>query len=295
MSLDIEQKSIIDSTMMMHAIDPIKKTVDSVQLHKDMQIAINQQWNQDFWNYLTTQYDEKLIINSFFNGNRGYFEAMRKSLLDCKMEAQMIKNGVHPYMVSQNDAEKFHSKDSGSYKQIMLTDKNPVGTTNYSGEVKLIASNTIRKFSVRSLQSYMYEEYNIIVPIPDVTKMLKNINKQLDEQAKSMFSDGEDMITRFTREEIQKYSKDNKLSREETNLLMIQARNKSIAISRQFGRNIAALVVSEGTDREQRYSEKIMRLINENFIRPFEETGSLLTDSKKQRDIKKKVAKICDG
>lgn len=304
LKLDSERKDIVDSTMIMNSVEPTKNTVNSKQLHKDMQIAINNQWNEEFWNYLLKTYPEKLIINCFFNGNRGYFELMKKSMIDELMEDELISNGMHPYFITKEDAMMFHSTEKGSYKQVMLSDKNPLGTTNYSGEVHLIKSNIIKNFSIKSLQSYFYEECNLIVPIPDVKKQLKTINRQFDEFNKRGFTTGEDVTNRRVREQVQIRSKERKLSREETNIQMQKARKYVDALSQQMARAVVNLVFSEGTELEEKYRNKLLTLIIKNFI-----TGTELeekyrnnliqtitnTFNTKTKSEKKLVDKILEG
>lgn len=254
--LDSEKHQIIDDALLGGGIQLSTIDIDR-QLRRDMQLIVDHKLTKTDWKRIMKMYDEKTIIRCFFNSSRGSYQEFLKSLVNSEMESIMIDEQQHPIFTDTDDAKTFHSEN---YQPSLQTNTMIVGTTEFGSVAKLINSGKIEQFTVEGLIAYCFENYEIVISVPNAVKIIKQVNKQLKSLADQQFTRGEDDITKAALKIVRRYCTENKLSYEQSNRLGEECRMMSSKIANKIGTDIGNTIIQK---KESGRLSKISKMLSD--------------------------------
>ena len=165
----------------------------------------------------------------------------------------MIKKGIHPLIVNEEEAKIFHSKDLGTHSPVISTHHIRIGTPHGISrtEVGLMADlykcGYLQDITPEALIAYAYEEKNRVIRVDTAKKICKEINKQRKEQVSSLVDgrEGEDKMTKKVLEIISKKGMAEHWSFEKVNNYGVQGRKLVKLMQDDFGKEIGNMVVKQ--------------------------------------------------
>jgi hypothetical protein len=185
------------------------------------------------------------------------------------MENLMIKQGIHPLLVSEEDARMFHSKEYGTHSPVISTHHIKIGTTHGQTrtDVGLLAdlykAGYLSDITPEGLIAYAFESHQRIIRVDTAKKMCDEINKQHREQLSSLVDGriGEDKMTKKVLEIISTEGMKNQWSFEKVNNLGIQGRKLVKQLNDDFGKEIGKMIIKQTTENKEELAVNHMERI----------------------------------
>ncbi len=227
--------------------------ISTMEMYQDAKIYADREMTEEDYFLMKEKYNEKQFLNLFFEGSKHLMELTERSFKDIKFENEMIKKGIHPLIVNEDEAKIFHSKDLGTHSPIISTHHIRIGTPHgiTRSEVGLLSDlykcGYLQEITPEALIAYAYEEKKRVLRVDTAKKMCKEINKQRKEQVSSLIDgrDGEDKMTKKVLEIISKKGMAEHWSFEKTNNLGVQGRRLVKMINDDFGKEIGNMLVKQ--------------------------------------------------
>jgi len=252
--------------LMDQALDRYSQNQQSIST-KEMRIDVNKYANremkeQDYFE-MKKKYDEKVFLNLFFEGSKPLMELTETAYKDVELEKQMIKKGIHPLLVTEDEAKFFHSKDYGTHSPVISTHHIKIGTPHGISrtEVGLLSdlykSGYLQEITPEALIAYALEEKNRVIRVDAAKKICKEINKQRREQVSSLIDGrtGEDKMTKKVLEIISKKGITEHWSFEKVNNYGNQGRKIVRQLQDDFGKEIGNMIVKQDFDNPTQRAE----------------------------------------
>jgi len=227
--------------------------ITSKEMFEDARKYANREMTEADYFGMKEKYQEKVFLNLFFEGSKPLMELTEKAFDDVKFEAEMIKKGIHPLIVNEEEAKIFHSKDLGTHSPVISTHHIRIGTPHGISrtEVGLLSDlykcGYLQDITPEALIAYALEEKNRVIRVDTAKKICKEINKQRKEQVSSLVDgrDGEDKMTKKVLEIISKKGMAEHWSFEKVNNYGVQGRKIVKLMQDDFGKEIGNMVVKQ--------------------------------------------------
>jgi len=227
--------------------------ITSKEMFEDARKYANREMTEADYFGMKEKYQEKVFLNLFFEGSKPLMELTEKAFDDVKFEAEMIKKGIHPLIVNEEEAKIFHSKDLGTHSPVISTHHIRIGTPHGISrtEVGLLSDlykcGYLQDITPEALIAYALEEKNRVIRVDTAKKICKEINKQRKEQVSSLVDgrDGEDKMTKKVLEIISKKGMAEHWSFEKVNNYGVQGRKLVKLMQDDFGKEIGNMVVKQ--------------------------------------------------
>jgi len=206
----------------------------------------------DYWD-LKEKYDEKTLLNLFFEGSVHLQQMTEQAFGDVRMENRMIKTGLHPLLVSEEEAKIFHSAEYGTHSPDISTRFQRLGTPHGMERCQtglmfdLYKAGVIEELTAEGLIAYAFESQKRIVRADAAVKMVKEINKQRRERVASLVDGrvGEDKMTKKVLEVISRKGMEENWSFEKVNNLGRQGRKLVKQVEDDLGKELGHLVIKQ--------------------------------------------------
>jgi len=227
--------------------------ITSTEMFEDARKYADREMTEDDYFKLKEKYEEKIFLNLFFEGSKPLMELTESSFKDLKFEAEMIKKGIHPLIVDEEEAKIFHSKDLGTHSPVISTHTIRIGTPHgiTRTEVGLLSDlykcGYLQEIIPEALIAYAWEEKRRVIRVDTAKKICKEINKQRKEQVSSLIDgrDGEDKMTKKVLEVISKKGMAEHWSFEKVNNYGNLGRKLVKTIQDDFGKELGNMVVKQ--------------------------------------------------
>ena len=230
--------------------------ISTKEMYLDVKKYADREMKEVDYFLMKEKYDEKQFLNLFFEGSKPLMELTERSFNDVKFENEMIKKGIHPLIVNEDEARIFHSKDLGTHSPVISTHHIKIGTPHGISrtEVGLLSDlykcGYLQDLTPEALIAYAYEEKKRVLRVDTAKKMCKVINKQHRDQLSSLIDgrDGEDKMTKKVLEIISKKGMAEHWSFEKVNILGVQGRKMVRMINDDFGKEIGNMLVKQNLE-----------------------------------------------
>lgn len=251
-------ESLINSVLKKHCFGHNNPSMTREMIEDARKYANREMRESDYFE-LKQKYDEKMFLNIFFEGSRSLMELTEQSFKDERMERLMVKQGIHPLLVSEEEAKMFHSKEYGTHSPVISTHYIRMGTTHGQSrtDVGLLADlfkvGYLQDITPEGLIAYAYEQHKRIIRVDTAKKMCDEINKQHREQLSSLIDgrSGDDEMTRKVLEIISKHGMKNQWSFEKVNNMGIQGRKIAKLMQSEFGKEIGNMIVKQTEENKE--------------------------------------------
>lgn len=229
--------------------------ITSHEMHEDATIYANRLMTECDYFEMKEKYDEKVFLNLFFEGSKSLCELTEQSFKDQRFEKEMIKKGIHPLIVNEEEAKYFHSKEFGTHSPVISTHHIKIGTPHGISrtEVGLLSDlykcGYLQDITPEALIAYALEEKNRIVRVDTAKKICKEINKQRKEQVSSLVDGrvGEDKMTKKVLEIISKKGMEEHWTFEKVHNYGNQGRRMVKMVEDDLGKEIGNMVVKQSS------------------------------------------------
>lgn len=229
------------------------------EMEQDVRKYADREMTESDYFEMKNKYDKKTFLNLFFEGSSSLMELTEQSFNDIKLEKAMLSQGIHPLLVSEEEAKLFHSKEHGTHSPVISTHHIKIGTTHGESRTQtgliadLYKAGYLQEITPEGLIAYAYEQHKRIIRVDTAKKMCVEINKQHKFQMSSLIDgrDGEDKMTKKVLEIISKHGIKEQWSFEKTNNLGNQGRKIVRAMNDDFGKEIGNMVVKQTTDNRE--------------------------------------------
>jgi len=240
-----------------------RQQITTTQMRIDVSKYANREMTEDDYFKMKKRYDEKIFLNLFFEGSKPLMELTERAYKDQELERQMIKKGIHPLLVTEEEAKFFHSKDYGTHSPVISTHHIKIGTPHGISrtEVGLLSdlykSGYLQEITPEALIAYALEEKNRVIRVDAAKKICKEINKQRREQVSSLIDGrtGEDKMTKKVLEIISKKGITEHWSFEKVNNYGNQGRKIVRQLQDDFGKEIGNMIVKQDFDNPTQRAE----------------------------------------
>jgi hypothetical protein len=236
-----------------------KKPTMTREMLEDSQKYANREMTEADYFEMKEKYDKKTFLNLFFEGSPSLMELTESAFTDQKFETEMIKKGIHPLIVDEDEAKFFHSKEYGTHSPVISTHHIRIGTPHGISrtEVGLLSdlykSGYLQEITPEALIAYALEEKNRVVRVDTAKKICKEINKQRRDQVSGLIDGrvGEDSMTKKSLEIISKKGMAEGWSFEKVNNYGVQARRLVKLMNDDFGKEIGNMVTKQNLDNKE--------------------------------------------
>jgi hypothetical protein len=227
--------------------------ITSKEMYEDARKYADREMTEEDYFVMKEKYEEKVFLNLFFEGSKHLMDLTEKAFNDVKFETEMIKKGIHPLIVNEEEAKIFHSKDLGTHSPVISTHHIRIGTPHGISrtEVGLMADlykcGYLQEITPEALIAYALEEKSRIIRVDTAKKICKEINKQRKEQVSSLVDgrEGEDKMTKKVLEIISKKGMAEHWSFEKVNNYGVQGRKLVKLMQDDFGKELGNMVVRQ--------------------------------------------------
>jgi hypothetical protein len=260
----IEKPSLEDPELLVkHVLDKHgiihQNQITSSEMRKDAYLYANREMTEGDYYKMKKKYSEKIFLNLFFEGSKSLMELTEKSFSDQKFETEMIKKGIHPLIVSEEEAKIFHSKEYGTHSPVISTHHIKIGTPHGISrtEVGLLSDlykcGYLTEITPEALIAYALEERKRIIRVDTARKICKEINKQRREEVSARIDGriGEDHMTKKSLEIISKRAMAEGWSYEKVNNYGNQARKLVKLMNDDFGKEIGNMITKQNSDNKE--------------------------------------------
>ena len=239
------------------------------------------------------EFGMKNVITYLFNGDRGsYFDTL-KAFNDEEYEKQLIRDGLHPLYVTEEEAKMYHSRDGiGTHSPIISSHFTRLGSSHGKESASsngliydLFKSRVLIELTPEGLMEYVFNEYHRMLSKPLAVKIAFDINKQRKIFEGRMFTGeiGDDRMTKQALIQVNRHCKESNISFETSNELGQITRKLIHNIEQNMGREIGKMVVNDkGVDRPRMIAKIAVRL-SEIMNTPVEDVGALLSRPMRMR------------
>jgi len=225
------------------------------EMHEDATKYANREMTECDYFEMKEKYDEKVFLNLFYEGSRSLSELTEQSFKDQRFEREMIKKGIHPLIVNEEEAKYFHSKEFGTHSPVISTHHIKIGTPHGISrtEVGLLSdlykSGYLQDITPEALIAYALEDKNRIIRVDTAKKICKEINKQRKEQVSSLIDGrvGEDKMTKKVLEIISKKGMEEHWTFEKVHNYGNQGRRMVKLVEDDLGKEIGNMVVKQSS------------------------------------------------
>lgn len=258
------QRQVIDDpeSTMKAALDRHGLTTNQMtsgEMILDAKKYANREMTESDYFLMKQKYDEKTFLNLFFEGSKSLMELTERSFKDVRFENEMIKKGIHPLLVNDEEAKLFHAKKEGTHSPVISTHHIKIGTTHGQTrtDVGLLAdlykSGYLQEITPEALIAYGFEEKGRVIRVDTAKKICKEINKQRREEVSSRIDGrmGEDHMTKKCLEIISKKGMEEGWSFEKVNNYGNQARKLVKSMNDDFGKEIGKMVVKQTEENRE--------------------------------------------
>ncbi len=281
-----KMESIVTKSLKKFNVSTYKQTL-SRRLFEFMEDISNRPISKAELDSAVEEFGEKNVISYVFSGDRGSYYDTVKAFNDESYERELIKDGLHPLFVTEEDAKMYHSVEHiGTHSQVINTNNTRIGTAHGKESVAsnglvydLFKSRVLIELTAEGLMEHVFQEYNRVITKPIATKIVDDINKQRKIFEGRIFTGelGDDELTKRALRKVKKHCIDNQTSFETSDYLGQKARKMSHDISRNLGTEIGNIVLNEqGLDNADiiaRFAKKLCTALNV----PVEDAGALMT------------------
>jgi len=239
------------------------------EMLEDAMKYANREWVESDYFEMKNKYDKKTFLNLFYEGSSSLMELTEQAFKDVRLENAMLKQGIHPLLVSVEEAKLFHSKEHGTHSPIISTHYIKIGTTHGESRTQtgliadLYKAGYLQEITPEGLIAYAYEQHKRIIRVDSAKKMCVEINKQHKFQISSLIDGrvGEDKMTKKVLEIISKHGMKEQWSFEKTNNLGNQGRKIVRAMNDDFGKEIGNMIVKQTTENKEELAANHMEHI----------------------------------
>lgn len=277
-----ELETIVKTNLKKSGFNTYKQTTSS-ELYTVMANLIDRPISSDELNILVKKFGEKTVINYIFNGDRGSYYDMLRAFKDESYEKELIKEGMHPFYVSVEDAKMLHSQ---THAQCISTHYTRLGSShgmesvaNNSLIYELFKKGVLMEITPESLQAYVLEKFNRLLPKPMAVTVASDINKQRIRFEGKLFT-GEitdDKLTKKAIEKVTSYCMKNNMTFEQSNELGKRARKISGDVGHVLGSEIGKLIVNEDDMGTSQVLAHLVKRLCITLNTPVEDVGAILS------------------
>lgn len=248
-----DPKELIDNVLEKHYQT---SQITSKEMRQDAIKYANRQMTEQDYFEMKKKYDEKVFLNLFFEGSRSMCELTERSFKDERFESEMIKKGIHPLLVNDEEARYFHSREFGTHSPVIATHHIKIGTPHGISRTEpgllsdLYKSGYLQDLTIEALIAYALEEKGRVIRVDSAKKMCKEINKQRRDQVSSLVDGrtGEDKMTKKVLEIISKKGMAERWSFEKVNNYGNQGRKMCKLVQDDFGKEIGNMIVKQSSE-----------------------------------------------
>ena len=154
------------------------------EMLEDAMKYANREWVESDYFEMKNKYDKKTFLNLFYEGSSSLMELTEQAFKDVRLENAMLKQGIHPLLVSVEEAKLFHSKEYGTHSPVISTHHIKIGTTHGESRTQtgliadLYKAGYLQEITPEGLIAYAFEQHKILIRVHSAKKNYEEINNK---------------------------------------------------------------------------------------------------------------------